>query len=757
MFSVLGSALHRRRLAVLLLTLLVTALATVYGGTVSEKLSNGLSDYDDPGGGNVTAREIIERATGIDSQQGYLLLVRTDEPVDTATAPPKAVAAAAALLRSRPEVEQVVDYTSADGAALISRDGRSTVVVGAVGSLTDQESIQAEKELQKAIEGDATLRGRTWLGGATPGHVQVAEVSDTDLAQAELIAAPVILLVLFLVFRGLVAALIPLLGGIVSLLLTMAGLRVATEFMNVSTGAMSLAFALGLGLSIDFGLLIVSRYREELAERGPGAEAVLRTVTTAGRTVLFSALTVAAALAALTAFPQPYLRSMGLAGVITVLSAALFALLGLPPLLALLGRRINSLAPRRWQRTAGTARATEGRWYRVAQSVMRRPAVFALLATTVLLVIASPLLGVRFTGVDPTLLPEETSAGRVAAVLDKDYDARATSPLQIVLENDGTPDPVPAHRLHGADRRRPRHRGGGHPRRTGRQALGDRRRPHRQPPGRVGQGRRDRRPGPGHPVPRPVHRHDGRLPGPASEHRRQPAPGRRHPGRGHPAAALRLLRLGGAAAEGPGDEPAVHQRRVRFPGVGVPGRQPRLLPAIRAGGHHPRPGLRARVRPLHGLQRLPAEPHQGGPRTGPRQPRGGRPGPLPHRAIVTSAAILFCVPVGALALSRLVFIQELGLGAAFAVLIDATIVRAFLVPSLMALLGAANWWAPAPSAPCTAPSAWTGWNTPRPPPPPQPPTRPQPPSADTARPTDPVLQPPKGPTANGGALRHRAR
>ncbi|MEH0526633.1 hypothetical protein QBA75_04880 [Streptomyces stelliscabiei] len=112
MFSALGSALHRRRIAVLLLSLLVTALATVYGGTVAEKLSNGLSDYDDPGGGNVAAREIIERATGSDPQQGHVLLVRTDERVEATTAPPEAVTAAVALLRSRPEVESVVDYTS---------------------------------------------------------------------------------------------------------------------------------------------------------------------------------------------------------------------------------------------------------------------------------------------------------------------------------------------------------------------------------------------------------------------------------------------------------------------------------------------------------------------------------------------------------------------------------------------------------------------------------------------------------------------
>ncbi len=697
MFSALGSALHRRRLVVLLLTLLVTALATVYGGTVSEKLSNGLSDYDDPGGGNVAAREIIERATGIDPQQGYLLLVRTDEPVDAATtAPPKAVTAAAALLRSRPEVEQVIDYTSPEGAALISRDGRSTVVVGAVGSLTDQESIQAEKELQKAIEADATLRGRTWLGGATPGHVQVAEVSDTDLAQAELLATPVILIVLFLVFRGLVAALLPLLGGIVSLLLTMAGLRVATEFMNVSVGAMSLAFALGLGLSIDFGLLIVSRYREELAERGPGAEAVLRTVTTAGRTVLFSALTVAAALAALMAFPQPYLRSMGLAGVITVVSAALFALLGLPPLLALLGRRINSLAPRRWQRTAGAARATEGRWYRVAQSVMRRPAVFALLATAVLALIASPLLGVRFTGVDPTLLPEETSAGRVAAVLDEDYDARATSPLQIVLENDGTPDPS---RLTDYTERIaavPGVESVGTPVELDARhweidaVLTD---------NPLDEAAKDAV-GAVQDLATP---YSARYTGTTADFLAQrQSIAQSLPLAGGILVAVTLLLL--FAFSGSVVLPlkalvmnllstsaafgflvwVFQDGNLGFsPQTGLEVTTPVLVFALAFGlSTDYNVFLLSRIKEARaqGLDNREAVA-QGLSRTG---------------GIVTSAAILFCVPVGALALSRLVFIQELGLGAAFAVLIDATVVRAFLVPSLMALLGAANWWAPSP-------------------------------------------------------------
>ncbi|MFI2378448.1 MMPL family transporter [Streptomyces sp. NPDC018964] len=696
MFSALGSALHRRRIAVLLLALLVTVLATLYGGTVSEKLTNSLSDYDDPGGGNVAAREIIGRATGIDPQQGYLLLVETDEPVEAGDTPPAAVTAAAELLRSRPEVERVTDYTSEGGSALIARDGSSTLVVADVRAMTDQESRTAEEQLQQAIEDDPDLRDRTSLGGATPGHVQVGQVSDEDLAQAELLSLPVILVLLFLVFRGLVAALVPLLGGIVSLLLTMAGLRVATDFMNVSAGAMSLAFALGLGLSIDFGLLIVSRYRDELAEHGPGAHALRRTVATAGRTVLFSALTVAAALASLTAFPQPYLRSMGLAGVITVVSAALFALLGLPAFLAVLGNRVNSLAPRRRQRTADSARAAEGRWHRIARTVMRRPALFALLATTVLLVIASPLAGVRFTGVDATSLPEETSAGQVAAVVSRDYDVQSASPLQIVLDTGDSPDPARlddyAERVgevEGVDA-------------VGAPARLDDRHwridavltddPLADPALDAVDAVQD--------VTAP---YPARFAGATADFLAQRASiADSLPLAGGILAVVTLLLLFSFSGSVVLPLKALVMNLLSTGAAfgflvwvfqdgnlgfaaqsGLETTTPVLVFAIAFGlSTDYNVFLLSRIKEARaqGMDDRSAVAH-GLARTG---------------SIVTSAALLFCVPVGALALSRLVFIQELGLGAAFAVLIDATIVRALLVPSLMALLGRANWWAPSP-------------------------------------------------------------
>lgn len=694
MFSALGSALHTRRRASLLLAVLATVLAALFGGTVQSKLTNGLSDYDDPGGANVAARKVIEQATGIDAQQGYALLVRTDAALGAKDAKPARVAAAAALLDARPEVEQVIDYASASNPSLISDDSRSTLVIGSVGPMKESATIDAEKALQKAIEDDPALRGNVWLGGPTPGHVQVADVSNTDLAKAETLALPFILILLFLVFRGVVAALVPLAGAVVSLLLTLAGLRLATLFTSVSTGALNLAFALGLGLSVDFGLLMVSRYREELAVHGAGSEAIRRTVATAGRTVLFSALTVAAALASLIAFPHPYLRSMGLAGVITVVSAALFALLGLPALLAVLGRRVNALAPRRWQRDISASEAAGNRWHRLASAVMHRPVVVAVAATAVLLVIASPVLGIKFTGADASTLPSDTSAGRVAQSLDRDFGKPPASPMQIVIDTGAGGAPltsyaeqigsVPGVESVGAPFRLDSGHWeidavlGGAPLSTGAKEAAD-----------AVQAVE---------APSPA-RYTGLT---ADFLAQQQSIGDKLPLAAGILTVVTLLLLfafcgslilpfkalvmnflstgaamgflvwvfqdghfGFAAQNGIEVTTPVLVFALAF-GLSTD-YNVFLLGRIKEGRSA---GLDDRTAVAEGLAR-----------TGP---------------VVTSAALLFCLAVGALALSRLVFIKELGLGTAFAVLIDATVVRALLVPSLMALLGSANWWAPGP-------------------------------------------------------------
>ena len=183
---------------------------------------------------------------------------------------------------------------------------------------------------------------------------------------------------------------------------------VVNEVTEVSVFALNLTTGLGLGLAIDYSLFIVARYREEIAKLGPGPEALRRTMATAGRTVVFSSITVAAALASLLVFPQKFLYSMGLGGSLVALIAAGVALLVLPAVLALLGNRVDSLSPGWLRRRADVdARpATEGFWYRLSRLVMRRPGTIAAVSATVLVLAGLPFLGIKFTAIDASVLPD---------------------------------------------------------------------------------------------------------------------------------------------------------------------------------------------------------------------------------------------------------------------------------------------------------------------------------------------------------------
>ena len=197
------------------------------------------------------------------------------------------------------------------------------------------------------------------MTGFAVGFNEVNDQTKSDLTKAELIAFPILALLLLVVFRSVIAAGIPLLLGGISIIGTLLVLRVMSEFVDTSVFALNIATGLGLGLAVDYALLMVSRYREELARHGHTLEAHRRTVTTAGRTAVFSGLTVAAAMAALVVLPQRFLYSMAVAGASVGLLSALIAILVVPSLLALLGPRIDALSIRRAPRcptspTAGT-------------------------------------------------------------------------------------------------------------------------------------------------------------------------------------------------------------------------------------------------------------------------------------------------------------------------------------------------------------------------------------------------------------------
>ena len=286
-------------------------------------------------------------------------------------------------------------------------------------------SKQAADRLLAAFADDPQVR----LGGGAIASRQVTAAIQRDLRRAELIAFPLVLLLSFWVFRGFVASLLPPLVGAGAIALTFFGLRIAVEVHPLSVFALNLVTGLGLGLAIDYSLFIVSRWREEAARHGHGPEALAATMRSAGRTVVFSALTVAASMACLLVFPQQFLYSMGLGGVLVALSAGIVALVPLPAFLYWLGPRIDALAPKRLQQLP-----SGGRWARLAAWVMRRPGRVAAVSASVLIVLAIPALRVHFVGVDATTLPASASSRQVAEALGREDVRGRYAPITAITD-----------------------------------------------------------------------------------------------------------------------------------------------------------------------------------------------------------------------------------------------------------------------------------------------------------------------------------
>ena len=252
---------------------------------------------------------------------------------------------------------------------------------------------------------------------------------ESDLQRAEMIALPVTLLLLVVVFGSVVAALLPLAVGILAIIGTFAVLQVMTTFTDVSIFSLNLTTALGLGLAIDYSLFVVSRFREELGHGHDPRTAVVRTVRTAGRTVIFSAVTVAISLAAMLVFPITFLKSFAYAGIAVALMAALGAVVVLPALLAVLGHRVNKWAV--FHRS--TPAVGQGIWHRIATAVMQRPLPIATAAVVFLLALGSPFLHIAFGLPDDRVLPPGDSARVVQDTLRDDFTSREASPLEVVM------------------------------------------------------------------------------------------------------------------------------------------------------------------------------------------------------------------------------------------------------------------------------------------------------------------------------------
>ncbi len=665
----LSAARPRRTLALLVL---FVAIAGFVGGPVAGRLDSG-DGFTTPDSESSRAERALQRATGQDASPGVVLLVegtagdlgaRTTAATDTLAAVP-------GVADARP--------------AGRSQDGDSALVTGTIRASADDQAV-AEEALS-AFEDDA----RVSVGGPAVSGLQIGETVSEDLGRAELLAFPVLALLSLLFFRGR-AALMPLVVGVTTVLGTFLVLSGVNEVYGLSIFALNLVIGLGLGLAIDYTLFLVTRFREELATGASTSAAVATTMATAGRTVAFSAATVAAALATLTLFPLNFAQSMGIAGASVAIVAAVASLAISPALLALWGRKLMP------KRDTG-ATAADARWHRIAHAVMRRPGVVAAVTAAVMLAVALPAIGVKWTPVDATVIPRDLSSRIVADAIERDFGGTGSTPVTVAATARSS-DAAAVRAFAGQVRdlagvrsvAPPADLGQGTWRLTA-TVQGD-------PAGDTAQAVvarvRDLDPG-----------FATAVTGPAAEFvDQQDAIGSRLPAAVLVLCGVTFLVLWLMTGSVVLPLKAIVMNALTVGAALSPllfiyqgGRFEDLLGYTSNGGVEPTDFLvtAALVFALstdYGVFLLGRikEARDGGE----TDREAVAVGVARTGRVVTAAAILLAVAIGVFSTSSMSFIQQIGIATATGVLLDAFVVRTLLVPSLMALLGRWNWWSPRP-------------------------------------------------------------
>jgi uncharacterized membrane protein YdfJ with MMPL/SSD domain len=371
--------------ALLALMIVVAGVAAVYAQDAPSHLSNKVSDFISH------ESESFDTAVELDE----ILPKGSPGPPDLAAiARGEELARKVALkMRRLPQIMRV-------GKLLFpSRDGKQYAAIAWL--KPKLPPVAASRQVARSIDRPGVL-----VGGTALATYEFSEQVSDDLHRAELIAVPLLIVLGFVIFRSVVSALLPVVVGGFAAACALALLRVATNYFPISVFSLNLVIGLALGLGVDYSLLMVSRFREELSNGRPPVEAGRITLRSAGKTVGFSSAAIAASAASLLVFPIPFIRSMAFGGILVALIAGAAALLFLPPLLSLLGPRVNALAPAAWQRrNEDLATRHEGGWYRLARFVMRRPLLVALCSALLLLALGLPSLSMRFTGFDASSLP----------------------------------------------------------------------------------------------------------------------------------------------------------------------------------------------------------------------------------------------------------------------------------------------------------------------------------------------------------------
>jgi uncharacterized membrane protein YdfJ with MMPL/SSD domain len=691
MFNALASLAQRRGRRIVIFAAVFFVVAGALGGGVASKLAP--YGDDDPATESVKASDRLE-ADGYRDPSVIVLLQNTSP---TSPAGRQRIQQIEQQLQPNPDVARVTGYLDTHSRDFVSRDGTATYLAVSLKPTDDQEQQDAAKGIADDLDGQPGVK----VGGIALAQEQVNKQVEKDLRMAEMLAFPILFLLSLLFFRSGVAALLPLLIGGLAIVGTFLLLRLANEFVSVSIFALNLTTGLGLGLAIDYSLFVVSRYREEIAKFGPGSEAMKRTMNTAGRTVLFSSITVAVALASLMVFPQRFLYSMGLGGALVALLASTIALTVLPAVLALLGNRVNALSPGFLQRRAERdATVTEaGFWYRLSRFVMRRPIGVATVTAAVLIVLGIPFYSLKFTSVDAQVLPESASARQVDNVMRVQFPPFHDTPNLLVVENatpsslsairrevsevKGIAEVLPPQQLANGDAVIQAYSDDSYISDSSRNAAKE---------------LRDL----------PVPQGSELLVGGAAAH----FVDLQHSLQTHAPIALAIvivatlivLFLMTGSVVLPVKQLIMNALNLsavfgilvfvfqdgRLEGLldyrgqgALEQTMPILLFAVVFGlSTDYGVFLLSRIKEARDNGASDSECVAIG------LERTGR--------IVTAAALLFAIAIGAFATSQIIFIKENGVGTALAVLIDASLIRALLVPSLMELLGRWNWWAPRP-------------------------------------------------------------
>ncbi|MGE0600792.1 MAG: MMPL family transporter [Dehalococcoidia bacterium] len=428
----------RYRWAVLIAVAVAAPIALIAGRGVFTALDPG--GYDDPSTESIKERELNVQEFGL-GRADFVVLYTADSGKVTDPAAASAIQEALDRGESDPAVTRMLSFFNTGAQSLVSQDGtRTFAVMSMEGDV--KEKLDAFEHLEELFKADGPVK--TEYGGVIPVFHENQVITERDLRRAELIAFPITAILLLLIFRSAVAAMVPLVLGGLAIVFALAIVLLLSMLTRVNIFALNIVTILGLGLAIDYSLFILSRYREEVPELGIEG-AIIRSVGTTGRAVAFSGVTLTASLVALFFFPQVYLRSLAMGGIAVTMLAILMACTVLPALLGVLGDKIERLRLPFFPSAEEEASSSEsGFWHTLAFAVMRRPVIIGVTVVAFLLLLGAPFLRVTGSTQDARALGKGVEARDVFDILNSEFTPHETTPHQLLIEFDG-PALTPEH------------------------------------------------------------------------------------------------------------------------------------------------------------------------------------------------------------------------------------------------------------------------------------------------------------------------